>query len=93
MTDPATIEWRTPELVGQIIGWQEALLILGVTYSTLWRWLEPGTGPHGPTGTYMIEPARITAGYVWFRCDVERFAQIRTRRRSGPAKRKVPATT
>lgn len=88
MTDLAVIEWRTPELVGQLAGWKEAAEIMGRSHVTLHRWLRPGTGPHGPTGTFLIEPAMIAAGPVWFRCDLERF---RLELDAGPARATRPA--
>lgn len=65
--------WRTARLDGQLVGKKEAAEILGVQKMTLHRWCQPGSGTQGPEQTYMVPPARIEAGPVWVRSDVERF--------------------
>lgn len=64
--------WRTPRLPA-LVGSAEACTILGIQKMTLNRWMRPGSGPHGPEKTYMIEPKRIKAGPVWVKSDIERF--------------------
>lgn len=81
----ATRPWRTPRLP-DLVGAKEACEILGVQKMTLNRWMDKGSGAHGPTSTYMIEPKRISAGPVWVKSDVERFAKEIGRQRA-PAKR------
>lgn len=83
--------WRTPRLP-ELVGNKEACQILGIQKMTMKRWLEPGSGPHGPDGTYMIPPRRIDAGPVWVKDDVLRFKQEIGRQRA-PAEPRQGATT
>jgi hypothetical protein len=64
--------WRTPRLP-ELVGNAEACEILGIQKMTMKRWMQPGSGTHGPDHTYMIPPKRIKAGPVWVRDDVMRF--------------------
>jgi hypothetical protein len=68
-----------PDLVGLV----EACEILGVTKSTVIRWLKPGSGQEPPDGTYMVAPQRLAMGPVWAREDIERFRDEAGRRRAG----------
>lgn len=74
--------WHTPFLP-ELVGAKEAAEILDVSKMTLLkRWLAPASGTQGPDRTYMIPPARIAAGPVWVRSDVERFAREIGRQRA-----------
>lgn len=83
--------WRTPRLP-DLVGMQEATEILGVQKMTLHRWLQPGSGVHGPESTYMIEPKRIRSGPVWVKSDVERFRDEIGRRRAPAGSRASSAS-
>lgn len=73
--------WRT-DFLPELVGFAEAVEILGIEKSTLRLWMQPGSGPHGPDGTRMITPQKLRATPVWVRADVERFkAEFGTRRR------------
>lgn len=83
--------WRTPRLP-DLVGAKEAALILGVRKMTLLRWMEPQSGYLGPEQTYMIPPARIDAGPVWVRSDVEKFAaEVGPKRVQAPKRVAEPA--
>jgi hypothetical protein len=58
---------RLPPLVG-VSGAAE---ILGIDKTTLYHWMEPGSGDFGPDKTRMIPPQRIGRRPVWVRHDVE----------------------
>lgn len=75
-----------PELVGQA----EALKILGVSKSTIIRWMRPGSGPRGDRMTYMCPWVETARGPVWPKADVERFAAQIGRQRSEPVPREKP---
>jgi hypothetical protein len=70
------------EKLPPLVGAKEACEILGIQKMTLRRWLEKGSGNFGPDGTYMIPPARIDAGPVWVRSDIEYFVEEIGRRRA-----------
>jgi hypothetical protein len=76
--------WKTAKLP-ELVGAREACELLGIQKMTLRRWLEPGSGPYGSEGTYMIEPKRIAAGPVWAKDDVLHFAAEIGRRRAPAA--------
>lgn len=73
--------WKTPRLP-ELVGAKDACELLGVQKMTLNRWMRPGSGEHGPDGTYMIPPKRVGSGPVWVRSDVEHFAEEIGRRRA-----------
>lgn len=76
--------WLTYELP-ELVGSKRACEILGIQKMTLNRWLRPGSGEHGPDGTYMIPPARVGSGPVWVLSDVTHFAEEQGRRRAPAA--------
>ncbi len=80
-TDAVPRPWRT-DYLPELVGFAEAVEILGVEKSTLTSWMRPGTGPNGEAGTHMITPQLLRATPVWVKSDVERFkAEVGTRRR------------
>lgn len=79
-----TSQWETEKLP-PLVGGKGACEILGIQKMTLNRWLQPGSGDQGPEGTHMIPPARIEAGPVWVKADVEKFGEQIGRRRAPAA--------
>lgn len=85
-------------LLPDLVGLEDALVILDISKTNLRRWMEPGSGPrmgfpgHGPDRTYMIEPKWLDQAErrrpVWRVDDLERFKAEypRLRAKAGEAK-------
>lgn len=80
MTTTGTTTWATDSL--DLVGNKEACDLLEIHKSTLARWMKPSSGPHGETGTYMVEWRSLRAGPLWHRLDVVDFAATKPRKRA-----------
>lgn len=88
--------WRTPR-IGRVVEPLGAAEILGIAKSTLYKWLQPGSGNGSgfpPDDTYLIPPVRAGKAaddnapdegtMIWDRGDIIEFAELKGRRHAKP---------
>ncbi len=84
------MKWSTPSLP-ELCGVREAVELFGVSRSTITRWRQPGSGPHGPDKTYLPPPKYVGARdgdgvqVIWTRDDLLRC--LETYQRAGRKQR------